>query len=331
MKVAVYDTKPYDREFLLKAPGSEQIAWSFFDFHLNETTAPSAKGHEAVCSFVNDRIDAPCLSVLAKEGVRLIALRCAGFNNVDIKAAEEWKISVTRVPAYSPYAVAEHTVGLLLTLNRKFHRAYNRIREMNFSINGLMGFDVHQKKVGIIGTGNIGKVFAKILKGFGADVIAYDVAPSASWAQKEGIRYVPLDELLKTSDVISLHVPLLPSTFHLIDTATIAKMKKGVILLNTSRGKVIETSALIQGLKSGHIGGVGLDTYEEEEGVFFEDLSDKILLDDELSRLLTFPNVVMTAHQGFFTREAMTEIARITVANLLRFGEKTPFLEGTQL
>ncbi len=331
MKVAVYDTKPYDKEFLLKAPGSEQIAWSFFDFHLNGTTAPSAKGHEAICPFVNDHIDASCLNLLAKEGVRLIALRCAGFNNVDLETAKEWKIPVTRVPAYSPHAVAEHTVGLLLTLNRKFHRAYNRVREMNFSINGLMGFDLHQKRVGVIGTGNIGKVFAKIMRGFGADVIAFDVAPSSSWAQKEGVRYVLLDELLKTSDIISLHVPLLPSTFHLIDIATIAKMKKGVILLNTSRGKVIETSALIGGLKSGHIGGVGLDTYEEEEGVFFEDLSDKILLDDELSRLISFPNVVMTAHQGFFTREAMTEIARITVANLLHLKGEKPFLEGTQL
>lgn len=331
MKVAVFDTKEYDKEFLLAASGSKNMTWNFFNVHLNANTMESAKGHDAVCVFVNDKLDASCLAYLAKQGIQLIALRCAGFNNVDVLKAHELGIPVTRVPAYSPNAVAEHAVGLLLSLNRKIHWAFVRIREMNFALNGLMGFDICKKTVGVIGTGKIGKVFAKIMKGFGANVIAYDVEPSPEWAKIEGISYVALEELLKNSDIVSLHVPLLPDTFHLINEKTIQKMKKGAILINTSRGKVVETSALIQALKNGQIGGVALDTYEEEEGIFFEDLSDKILLNDELSRLLTFPNVLITSHQGFFTREAMSEIARITVENLICLEKKSPFLEGTQL
>ena len=331
MKVAVYDAKEYDREFLTGASGADRIVWSFFDFHLSEDTKESAKGHDAICVFVNDQVDTICLESFAQYGIKLIVLRCTGFNNVAIEKAHQLGISVTRVPAYSPHAVAEHAVGLLLCLNRKIHHASIRVRELNFSLNGLLGFDVYNKTVGVIGTGNIGKVFAQIMKGFGTHVLAYDVEPAPQWAKQEGVSYVPLEELLEKSDIISLHVPLLPATYRLIDEKTLQKMKKGVYLINTSRGKVIETTALIQALKSGHIGGAALDTYEEEEGIFFEDLSDKILLDDELSRLLSFPNVLITSHQGFFTREALCEIARVTVENLLRFEIKSPFLEGTQL
>lgn len=331
IKVAVYDARPYDKKFLTAAAGAEQIEWSFFDFHLSDATKDSAKGFDAICPFVNDKLDAAVLESLAKSGVRLIALRSAGFNNVDLDAAHRLKLPVTRVPSYSPNAVAEHAVGLLLALNRKIHRAFVRVREMNFSLHGLLGFDINGKTVGVVGTGKIGKVFAKIMKGFGATVIAYDTQPDEKWAKQEGISYVSLDDLLSKSDILSLHVPLLPSTIHLINEKTIAKMKKGAFLINTSRGKVIETSALIQALKSGQVGGVALDTYEEEESLFFEDRSDQILQDDELARLLSFPNVLITAHQGFFTQEAMREIARITVENVTRLPKKAPFLEGTEL
>lgn len=329
--VAVYDTKPYDRQYLESAQESNLIAWRFFDFHLNDKTAVTAQGAQAVCVFVNDTIDYACLKILSQLGVRLIALRCAGFNNVDLISAKSLNIAVTRVPAYSPHAVAEHTFGLLLCLNRKIHRAYHRVRDQNFSLNGLLGFDIRGKTIGIIGTGKIGKVTAQIAKGFEANIIAYDNSPSLEWAMKWGINYSDLPTLLSQSDIISLHVPLLPDTYRMINAAAIQQMKPGVIIINTSRGKVIETQALIQGLKSGRIGGVALDTYEEEENVFFEDLSDKILLDDELSRLLSFPNVLITAHQGFFTHESLTEIAKVTIETLLRLERNEAFLSDTLL
>ena len=329
MDVSVYDTKPYDREYLSKRNGA--IQWHFNEFRLSQQTSSTAKGSAAVCVFVNDRVDAGCVARLQEAGVRLIALRCAGFNNVDLKAAAAARIPVVRVPAYSPYAVAEHTVGLLLTLNRKIHRAFNRVREHNFSLTGLVGFDLHGKTVGIIGTGKIGKIAAEIFRGFGTKVVAYDPFPSADWAKKAEVEYVSLPDLLVSSDIISLHVPLTEGTYHLLNHETLGEMKKGAIVINTSRGKLVDTSALLVALREGRLGGVALDVYEEEEGVFFEDLSGQVLLDDELSRLLTFPNVLVTSHQAFLTHEALSEIARVTTENILRFDRSEPFLEGTLL
>lgn len=329
MDVSVYDTKPYDREYLGRQNGA--VRWLFNEFRLSEQTSSTAQGSAAVCVFVNDRVDAGCITRLKETGVRLIALRCAGFNNVDLKAANAAGIPVVRVPAYSPYAVAEHTVGLLLTLNRKIHRAFNRVREHNFSLTGLVGFDVHGKTVGIIGTGKIGKIAAGIFRGFGTKVVAYDPYPSPEWAKTAEVEYVSLPDLLVSSDIISLHVPLTEETFHLLNRETLGEMKKGAIVINTSRGKLVDTSALLDALKEGRLGGVALDVYEEEEGVFFEDLSGQVLLDDELSRLLTFPNVLVTSHQAFLTHEALSEIARVTSENILRFERGEPFLEGTEL
>lgn len=327
---AVFDTKPYDRDALQQcaAPG---IAWHFLDFRLNAETAPLAKPARAVCVFVNDRLDRPCLEVLAGQGVELIALRCAGFNNVDLAAAKALKLTVTRVPAYSPHAVAEHAVALLLALNRKIHRAYNRVREQNFSLHGLVGFDLHGKTAGIVGTGKIGRIVAQILRGFGMKVLAYDPFPAPEWAQQNGVEYVDARTLAQNSDVVSLHTPLTPETKHLIRAETLALMKPGSVLINVSRGALIDTTALIAALKSGQLAGVGLDVYEEEEGIFFEDLSSEVLQDDELARLLTFPNVLITAHQAFLTREALGEIARVTVANLTALANRTPFVSGSVL
>lgn len=328
--VAVYDTKPYDREFLTAA-GGKNIRWQFNEFRLSAKTAALAAGASVVCVFVNDMVDADCVNTLANLGVKLIALRCAGFNNVDLKAAKARDLVVVRVPAYSPHAVAEHAVALLLTLSRRTHRAYNRVRELNFSLNGLVGANVHGKTVGVIGTGKIGRVAAQIFRGFDATVLAYDPFPSADWATQHGIRYRALPELLATSDIVTLHLPLLPETKHLVNATTLAQMKRGVLLLNTSRGKLIETKALIQALKTGHVGGVALDVYEEEEGIFFEDLSGQVLQDDQLSRLLTFPNVLITSHQGFLTQEGLSEIARVTVENILKLETGEPFTDGTTL
>jgi len=330
-EVAVYDTRPYDREYLPLAPGGEALRWRFNEFRLSSETAPSAQGAEAVCVFVNDRVDSTCLERLAQAGVRLVALRCAGYNNVDLGAARDLRIAVTRVPAYSPHAVAEHAIALLLTLSRRIHRAYNRVRELNFSLNGLVGFEICGKTVGIIGTGRIGRITAQILRGAEANVLAFDPYPAADWARQFGVQYTDLSSLLRASDIVSLHVPLLPETRRLLNAHTISEMKRGVIIINTSRGKLIDTAALIHALKSGHVGGVALDVYEEEEGVFFEDLSGQVLMDDLLSRLLTFPNVLITSHQGFLTREALNEIARVTVANISRLATNGPFLDGTTL
>jgi D-lactate dehydrogenase len=331
MEVAVYDTKPFDREYLESAPGAQGVVWKFHDYRLSEETAFAAKGAQAVCIFVSDQADRPCLESLVKLDVKLIAMRCSGYNNLDLGAAHLLGLPVVRVPAYSPHAVAEHTVGLLLTLNRKIHRAYNRVRELNFSLNGLVGFDVHGKTVGIVGTGRIGKTTAQIFRGFGANVLAYDPYPSHDWAQTHGIQYADIDTLFANVDILSLHLPLTPETKHLLNARTIAFTKPGIFILNTSRGKLIDTTALIAALKSGHIGGVALDVYEEEEGIFFQDLSGEVLLDDELSHLLVFPNVLITAHQAFLTKEALSEIARVTTENLIRFASGRPFLEGTIL
>lgn len=331
IETAVYDTKPYDREYLVKAVGAEGIAWRFHDFRLSAETAAAAKGAQAVCVFVNDHADRACLEELAAHGVKLLALRCAGHNNVDLTAARELGLAVVRVPAYSPYAVAEHTVGLLLSLNRKIHRAYNRVRELNFSLSGLVGFDIHDKTVGIVGTGRIGRITAQIFRGFEANVLTYDPFPSSDWAKTHGINYTDMGTLLAKSDIVSLHLPLLPETLHLLNAQTIAQTKRGVFIVNTSRGKLINTTALIAALKSGHIGGVALDVYEEEEGIFFHDLSGQVLMDDELSHLLMFPNVLITSHQAFLTHEALSEIARVTTMNILAQETNQPFLKGTEL
>lgn len=328
-QVALYDTKPYDREYFEKAPGREYIAWHYHDFRLSAETAGAAAGCDAVCVFVNDRIDRACLRELANGGVKHVALRCAGFNNVDMAAATELGITVTRAPAYSPHAVAEHAVALLLTLNRRIHRAHNRVREQNFSLAGLVGFDIHGKTVGIVGTGKIGRIVAQIFHGFGARLLAFDLSPDMDWAGAHDVEYTDLDSLLENSDILSFHLPLTPDTFHIVNADTLGRLKPGAYLVNTSRGKLIDTAALIGALKSGSLGGVALDVYEEEEGVFFEDLSDQALPDDELSRLLTFPNVLITSHQAFLTREALAEIARVTTENLRRLDPDVDFLEGT--
>jgi D-lactate dehydrogenase len=331
IQTVVFDTKPYDRGHLQSATPDGAVEWRFRDFRLTRETASTVRGAQAVCVFVNDQLDRPCLEALAAEGVKLVALRCTGFNNVDLAAARELKLAVTRVAVYSPYAVAEHAVGLLLTLNRKVHRAFNRVRDLNFSLNGLVGFDLHGKTAGIVGTGKIGRIVARILRGFGMKVLAYDPFPDPEWAMPQGVEYVDALALAGRSDVVSLHLPLTPETKHIIRRDTLDLMKPGVILVNVSRGALIDATALIEALKSGRLGGVALDVYEEEEGIFFEDLSGQVLQDDELARLLTFPNVLITSHQAFLTREALADIARTTVANLVAFDSGMPFVEGSVL
>jgi D-lactate dehydrogenase len=331
LQTVVFDTKTYDRESLQRATRNGEIEWRFFDSRLSVETAPAARSAQAVCIFVNDAADRRCLEALHSLGIKHVALRCAGFNGVDLTAAKELGLSVTRVPAYSPYAVAEHAVALLLALNRKIPRASNRVRDANFSLNGLVGFDLHGKTAGIFGTGKIGRVAAQILRGFGMKVLAFDLLPSPEWAKEYGVEYTDAKTLARECEVISLHTPLTPQTYHIIRRETIELMKPGAILINVSRGALIDTKALIEALKCRRLGGVGLDVYEEEEGVFFEDLSGQILQDDELARLLTFPNVLITAHQAFLTQEALAEIARVTVANLTAFATGAPFLKDTQL
>jgi D-lactate dehydrogenase len=329
---AVFDTKPYDRQALQHASANHGIQWHFLEFRLTEDTASAARHARAVCVFVNDQLNRPCLEVLASQGVELVALRCAGFNNVDIDASKELKVTVTRVPVYSPHAVAEHAVALLLTLNRKIHRAFNRVRELNFSLSGLVGFDLHGKTAGIVGTGKIGQVTGQILRGFGMRVLAYDLFPNYEWAKQAGVEYAEnVSALLRNSDVVSLHTPLTPETKYTIRAETIELMRPGSILLNVSRGALVDTKALIDALKSGRLAGVGLDVYEEEEGIFFEDLSGSVLHDDELARLLTFPNVLITSHQAFLTHEALTEIACTTVANISALANKRSYVDGSVL
>ena len=331
LPTVVFDTKPYDRESLQRATRNGEVEWRFMDWRLSAETAASASGARAVCIFVNDRADRACLEALASLGVKHIALRCAGYNSVDVEAANELGLSVTRVPAYSPYAVAEHAVALLLALNRKIPRASNRVHDLNFSLNGLVGFDLHGKTAGILGTGKIGRVAAQILRGFGMKVLAFDLFPSHEWAKQHGVEYTDARTLAGQCEVISLHTPLTPETYHIIRRETLELMKPGTILINVSRGALIDTKALIEALKCRRLGGVGLDVYEEEEGVFFEDLSGQILQDDDLARLLTFPNVLITAHQAFLTQEALDEIARVTVANLMAFSTGQSFLPETTL
>ncbi len=330
-RFAVFDTKPYDRKSLAPLAMDTGLELKYHEFRLNADTVDLVHDTVAVCAFVNDDLSAPIVARLARAGVQLVAMRCSGFNNVDLDACREHGIAVVRVPAYSPHAVAEHAVALLLALNRRIVRANNRVREMNFSLNGLVGWDLYRKTAGIIGTGKIGQVTAQILRGFGMEVLAYDPYPDEQWAQAHGIRYTTLQELSENSDVISLHTPLTPQTLHIVDAEMLHSVKKGVYLINVSRGALVDAKALIKAVKKGRVGGVALDVYEEEEGVFFEDHSHHILQDDTLARLLTFPNVLITAHQAFLTTEALGEIAYTTVENLRRFATGEPYLAGTVL
>jgi len=318
MRVAVFSTKPYDRRFLGQAQGADAHEFVFLEARLDASTVPAGAGAQAACIFVNDSADAGVLQALHALGVRLVVLRCAGFNNVDLAAAAQLGISVCRVPEYSPHAVAEHAVALVLALNRKIHRAYARVREGNFALEGLLGFDLHGRTVGVVGTGKIGECFLRIMAGFGCRLLAFDPQPSPDCVAL-GVRYVPLQELLAHSDVVSLHCPLTPQTRHLIDASAVQAMKPGAMLVNTSRGGVIDTAAVIGALKSGRLGSLGLDVYEEEGDLFFRDLSGEVLRDDVFARLLTFPNVLVTGHQGFFTEDALAAIAATTVANLDAF------------
>lgn len=320
-RIAFFDAKPYDREFFDRVNADLGYPIKYLEMKLNPDTAAFAKGYEVVCSFVNDRVDADTVITMVDSGVKLLALRSAGYNHVDLKATYG-RLHVVRVPEYSPYAVAEHAVGLILALNRKLHKAYNRTREGDFTLNGLLGFDLHGKTAGVVGTGRIGVLTLQILKGFGMRLIAHDPFPNKERALDVGFEYLPLDQLLSQSDVVSLHCPLTPQNVHLINGESIAGVKPGAIIINTSRGKLIDTRGLIEGLKSGRIGGAGLDVYEEEAEYFFEDYSSTVIGDDVLARLLTFPNVLITAHQGFFTREALGNIARVTLDNIRLFFEK---------
>jgi D-lactate dehydrogenase len=318
MQVAVFSTKPYDRRFLDAANEAAAHRLVYLEARLGSETAMLAAGAGAVCAFVNDRLDANVLEALAAHGVRLVALRCAGFNNVDLVAARRCGLAIARVPAYSPEAVAEHTVAMILALNRNIHRAYSRVRDGNFALDGLLGFDMHGRTAGVVGTGRIGLAVARILGGFGLRLLAYDPFPTGE-AEALGLEYVPLPELFAAADIVTLHCPLTPESHHLIGADAIRQMKRGVMLVNTSRGAIVDTRAVIEGLKSGAVGYLGPDVYEEEADLFFENLSDQVIRDDVFARLLTFPNVLLTSHQAFFTAEALTSIAATTLANVTAF------------
>ena len=320
-RIAFFDTKPYMRE-IFEARNDHRYAISFIESRLSMETVSLARSAKAVCVFVNDTVDARVVEELHGLGIGLIVLRCAGYNNVDLKACERCGIAVLRVPAYSPHAVAEHAAALMMTLNRKVHRANNRVREGNFSLDGLEGFDVYGKTAGIVGAGKIGRCLIDIMLGFGCEVTVYDAYPDPALAARDRVRYVALDELFRVSDIISLHAPLLPETRHMIDEAAISQMKPGVMIINTSRGALIDTAALLDGLKNGRVGYAGLDVYEEESGYFFEDFSDRVMTDDLLARLTTFNNVIITSHQAFLTREALTNIADTTLDNVAEFIER---------
>jgi D-lactate dehydrogenase len=325
LKIAFFDAKEYDRDFFDAANKDFEYKLKYFTDRLSPETTSLAAGADIVCAFVNDDLSRPVLEQLYEHKIKMIALRCAGYNNVDLSYAMD-KFPVVRVPAYSPYAVAEHAAALILTLNRKTHRAYYRVRDNNFSINGLLGFDMHGKTVGVIGTGKIGKIFIDIMRGFGTKIIAYDPFPDKDYAAKNGFEYKSLDELYQASDVISLHCPLHDSTWHIVNKDSINKMKRGVMLVNTSRGHLVDTSALIAGLKSGKIGSAALDVYEEESEYFFNDYSNSFIMDDILARLTSFNNVLITSHQGFFTREALSNIAGTTLNNIREFEDNKPLL-----
>lgn len=320
MKIGLFSTQPYDRLYFDEGNNRAGHEIRFFDsaIHTVEEGARLASGFPAICVFVNDKLNADLIASLAQKGLKIIALRCAGFNNVDLKAAAEHGVKVVRVPAYSPYAVAEHALALMMTLNRKTHKAYNRVREGNFSLVRLDGFDVYQKTVGVIGTGKIGQAFCRIMLGMGCRVIAHDKFPSENLAN-EGVEYVALNEVFSLSDIISLHCPLTTETHHIINREALDSMKDGVMLLNTSRGGLVDTYEVIQALKHGKLGYLGLDVYEQEENLFFRDLSETIIEDDMIARLMSFPNVLITAHQAFFTRNALTQIAEITLQNISDF------------
>lgn len=323
MKVAVFNSKPYDESFLTAANQTHRHELIFFEPHLTRNTLVLAAGFPVVCAFVNDVLDAEVLAGLAAQGARLIALRSAGFNHVDLTASHKLGLTVVRVPAYSPYAVAEHTVALILSLNRKIHRAYARVREGNFALEGLLGFDLHGQTVGIVGTGKIGLIMAQIMKGFGCRLLAYDRFPNPDFGALGG-RYVELAELLAESDIVTLHCPLTPETHHLINAETLQQMKPGMMLINTSRGALVDTQDVLEALKTGQVGYLGLDVYEEEADLFFEDLSNRLILDDVFARLLTMPNVIITGHQGFFTRNALEQIAEVTLDNITKFEQGVP-------
>lgn len=325
MRIAFFDSHRFEHAHFERANEAHGHEIVRFEARLGRETAALASGFPCVCCFVNDRLDAATLRAIHATGTRLCALRCAGFNNVDLAAAEELGVAVVRVPEYSPYAVAEHAVALVLTLNRKVHRAFARVREGNFALDGLVGFDLHGKTVAIVGTGRIGAATARIFLGFGCEVLGFDLDPDPGLAAA-GVRYLALDELYARADVLSMHVPLTPTTRHMIDGAAIARMKPGVMIVNTSRGALIDSRALIAGLKRGHVGSAALDVYEEEEGVFFHDLSDMVLQDDVLARLLTFPNVIVTSHQAFLTREALDGIAEVTLASVTAFERGEPLV-----
>lgn len=324
MKILFFDTHPFEKEAFEKANAVYKHEIHYVEPRLIETTALLAKDFPCVCAFANDRLNASTLETMKNGGTKLVALRSAGFNHVDLTAAKQLELKVVRVPEYSPFAIAEHVVALIQTLNRKTHKAYNRVRDGNFSLNGLVGFDLHGKTIGIIGTGRIGAVLAKIMTGFGCTVLLNDLKCDENLINEFHCRYTGVDEIFKQADIISLHIPLTPGTRHFIDHKALSQMKKGVMLINTGRGALIDTQALINALKSGQVGYAGLDVYEEEEGVFFQDLSGQILGDDMLARLLTFSNVLITSHQGFLTHEALSNIAETTLKNISEFeaGEK---------
>ena len=326
MRVAVFSTKPYDRQFLEAANARLGHELHFLEPRLTAETARLAEGFAGVCVFVNDQLDRPALEALAAGGTRLVALRCAGFNNVDLRAAGELGVEVVRVPAYSPHAVAEFTVGLILCLNRRIHRAYVRTRDNNFALDGLLGFDLHGRTVGVIGTGAIGAIVARIMRqGFACEVLAYDLQERPELVEM-GVRYTSPRELAAASDIITLHCPLTPQTRHIVNRETLARTKRGFMLVNTSRGALVDAEALIDGLKSGQIGAAALDVYEQEADFFFEDLSGEVIQDDVLQRLLTFPNVLLTGHQAFFTRDALTAIAETTLGSITAFDRGEPLV-----
>lgn len=320
MKIAFFDTKPYDKPSFEKFGEERGIKFKYYETKLNEDTVDLAQGYDGVCVFVNDTINAAVIDRLCEMGVKVVALRCAGFNNVDMKYAFG-RIHVLRVPAYSPYAVAEHAMAMLLTSIRRIHKAYIRTRDFNFSLAGMTGFDLHSKTVGVIGTGRIGRVFIDICRGFGMKVLAYDKFPAKDLEDGENIRYAELDEIFRNSDIISLHCPLMEDTHHIINTETLEKCKKGVVIINTSRGALVDAEALLSGIKSRHVGAACLDVYEEESDFFFEDYSGHIMEDDTLARLISMPNVIVTSHQAFLTEEALYNIAETTVQNIVGFFE----------
>ena len=329
MKIAFFSTKSYDQIYFERG-NEQQHELVFLEPALTEQTVSLAVGCKVVCVFVNDKLTAPVIQSLAQQKVELIALRCAGFNNVDLKAAKECNIPVVRVPAYSPHAIAEHAVALILTLNRKTHKAYNRVRESNFSLDRLTGFDLYGKTVGVVGTGKIGSTFAGIMRGFGCTILATDIQQNKVLLS-QGVQYVPLEELLAQSDIISLHCPLTEQTRHLINDQTIKQTKPGLMLINTGRGALIDTKSVIKALKTGHLAYLGLDVYEQEENLFFKDLSETIIQDDLIARLMTFPNVLITAHQAFLTEEALSEISRITLENIEAFEKGNTLVNAVQL